>query len=70
MGILIPLNVLIHKLSPSSLSDWLLRARKIWRRTTITMTTIHPIVTKRSVHLECLLCAFGVFALCMGVTKA
>jgi hypothetical protein len=60
MGILIPLNVLIHKLSPCSLSDGLLGARKIWHKTTITMTIIHPIVTKGS--------AFGVFALCMSVT--
>jgi len=45
----ISLGVLMHRLSPCSLSVGLLEARRVWRRMIITMTGVHPIVTKGSV---------------------
>ena len=42
------LGMLMHRLSPSFLSIRLLGARRAWRRMMVTVTGVHPIVTRGS----------------------
>ena len=54
------LGMLMYRLSPSSLSVGLLGGQRALCRMVVTVTDIHPIVTRGS--------TFRVFAPCMGVT--
>ena len=60
MGIInILCGMFMHILSPSFLSIGLLRSQRAWRRMVVTVTGVHPVVTRGS--------TFEVFALFMGV---